>query len=91
MNKLLDKEARVNYFINLPKELDPDEEELTRTRKLRRSFLEEKYATMIQNVYGGVKQFWIEIPVKYRDGRSGVVKAEVFVNQVNNELSLIHI
>lgn len=86
VNQMLDPGARVKYFINLPKELDPDEEELTRTRKLRRGFLEEKYGEMIQNVYGGIEEFMIEIPVKYQDGRTGVVKANVFVNpgEMNN-------
>ena len=81
VNRMLDAGARVKYFINLPKELDPDEAELTRTRKLRRGFLEQKYGEMIQNIYKEIKEFMTEIPVKYQDGRTGMVKATVFVNQ----------
>jgi len=87
VNQMLDTEAKVKYFINLPKELDPDEDELTRTRKLRRDFLEKKYREMIQNVYGGIKKMMIEIPVKYQDGRMGVVKGEVDVNPVEIDYS----
>jgi len=75
----------VKYSINLPKELDPDEAELTRTRKLRREFLEKKYGEMIQNIYGGSKEFLSEIPVKYQDGRTSVVKATVYINPVEPE------
>jgi long-chain acyl-CoA synthetase len=82
---MLDSGARVRYFINLPKELDPDEAELTRTRKLRREFLERKYGEMIQNIYGRSKEFLSEIPVKYQDGRTSVVKATVYINPVELE------
>jgi long-chain acyl-CoA synthetase len=85
VNQMLDLKARVKYSINLPKELDPDEAELTRTRKLRREFLEKKYGEMIQNIYGGSKEFLSEIPVKYQDGRTSVVKATVYINPVEPE------
>jgi long-chain acyl-CoA synthetase len=80
VNSMLDKEAAVKYFINLPKELDPDESELTRTRKLRRGFLEEKYEDMVDAIYTGKKDFDTEIPIKYQDGREGLLKAKVFIN-----------
>jgi len=80
VNSMLDKEAAVKYFINLPKELDPDESELTRTRKLRRGFLEEKYKDMVDAIYTGKKDFDTEIPIKYQDGREGLLKAKVFIN-----------
>jgi long-chain acyl-CoA synthetase len=74
VNKFLEEQSRVQKFMNLPKELDPDEAELTRTRKLRREFIENRYAELIKAIYGERKEFVTEVPVKYRDGRTGVVK-----------------
>ena len=81
VNSMLDKEAAVKYFINLPKELDPDESELTRTRKLRRGFLEDKYRDMISAIYTGKKDIDTEIPIKYQDGREAMLRAKVFINK----------
>ncbi len=66
--------------MNLPKELDPDEAELTRTRKLRRGLLEERYTNLIKAIYNGNETFETEVPVKYRDGRTGVVKTLTRIN-----------
>jgi long-chain acyl-CoA synthetase len=75
VNQDLFDDAKVKRFVNLPKELDPDEAELTRTRKLRRSFLEERYGGIIEAIYRGETEFVTEVPVKYRDGRGGKVTA----------------
>jgi len=80
VNGVLDAESRVKQFVSLPKELDPDEAELTRTRKLRRGMLEERYAALIQAIYDGRQTFETEVPVRYRDGRSGVVKTLTRIN-----------
>jgi long-chain acyl-CoA synthetase len=53
VNRVPAENARVLRFANFPKELDPDEGELTRTRKLRREFLEERYGALIDGLYGG--------------------------------------
>jgi len=74
VNRVLDESSRVKRFVNLPKELDPDEAELTRTRKLRRGFIEERYADIIKAIYTGRESLESEIEVKYRDGRKGVVR-----------------
>jgi long-chain acyl-CoA synthetase len=66
----------------LPKELDPDEDELTRSRKIRRSFLEEKYADFIEAVYSGKSHFEARVPVKYQDGRLGTLNASVHINEI---------
>lgn len=73
VNRDLGDEAKVKRFANLPKELDPDEAELTRTRKLRRSFLEERYSGLIEAIYQQKAEYVTEVPVKYRDGRVGKV------------------
>lgn len=80
VNQVLDSESRVKRFVNLPKELDPDEAELTRTRKLRRGLLEERYEALIQAIYSQMQTFETEVPVKYRDGRTGVVKTKTRIN-----------
>ena len=82
VNKVLEGPSRVKRFVNLPKELDPDEAELTRTRKLRRDFLEQRYGGLIQAIYEGKEAFETEVPVKYRDGRTGVVKMNTHINAI---------
>lgn len=82
VNALLPEGSRVQRFVNLPKELDPDEDELTRTRKLRRKHLEQKYVTFIEAMYSGAKEFAASVPIKYQDGRTGVLNAPVHVNDL---------
>ena len=82
VNRLLPEGSKVKRFINLPKELDPDEDELTRSRKIRRKFLEEKYTSFISCMYQGVNEFKAEVPVKYQDGRTGVLNATVHINNL---------
>ena len=82
INALLPEGSRVARFANFPKELDPDEGELTRSRKLRRTFLEERYAKLVEAIYGGDDQTDLEIAVTYQDGRQGVLKAMVRVSDV---------
>jgi long-chain acyl-CoA synthetase len=82
VNRALDEQSRVKRFVNLPKELDPDEAELTRTRKLRRDFLEKRYQDIIGAIYGRKEELVAEVPVKYRDGRTAVVKNVTYINTV---------
>ncbi|EIE49674.1 acyl-CoA synthetase [Salipiger aestuarii] len=84
INALLPEGSRVARFANFPKELDPDEGELTRSRKLRRAFLEERYADLVEAIYGGDDNTDLEIPVTYQDGRQGVLRATVRVSDVEN-------
>ncbi|MBU2648689.1 AMP-binding protein, partial [bacterium] len=82
INYFLADGSKVKRFINLPKELDPDEDELTRSRKLRRKFLEQKYERFITAIYNGEEAFEASIPVKYQDGKTGILNAVVRVNSV---------
>lgn len=84
INALLPEGSRVARFANFPKELDPDEGELTRSRKLRRAFLEERYAKLVDAIYEGDDETDLEIAVTYQDGRQGVLKATVRVSDVEN-------
>jgi len=83
VNKNLPENAIIKKFSLLPKEFDPDEGELTRTRKLRRSFLEERYGNLIKGAYGTAKSVFTEAEVKYRDGRKGVVKTEMHIRELH--------
>jgi long-chain acyl-CoA synthetase len=82
VNQTLPEEQRVKKFISMHKEFDPDEAELTRTRKLRRSFMEERYKGIIEAIYSGQDVYSIESALVYRDGRTGVVKAEIKINSL---------
>lgn len=82
LNLTLPEHARVRRFVNLHKEFDADEAELTRTRKLRRTFIEERYKDLIEALYGEERQLVVEAPVTYRDGRTGVIRTNIKVNEV---------
>jgi len=69
--------SQVRRFLILHKELDPDDDELTRTRKVRRGFIAEKYAVLIDALYAGRAVQHIETLVKFEDGRSGLVAADL--------------
>jgi long-chain acyl-CoA synthetase len=82
VNQTLPEAARIQHFVNLPKELDADEGELTRTRKLKRDFIEQRYGPLIEAMYGARPSTAIEIPIRYQDGRAGLLRAEVTVGRV---------
>ncbi len=69
--------AQIERFLILHKELDPDDDELTRTRKVRRVFIAEKYAVLIEALYSGKSEQFIETKVKFEDGRDGMISATV--------------
>jgi len=77
VNAALPEHSRVRRFANLPKELDADEGELTRTRKLKRETIEERYRALVEGLYGQAAMAALEVPVRYQDGRSGVLRAQV--------------
>jgi len=82
VNSYLPEPARVRRFVLLHKEFDPDEAELTRTRKLRRDFMEKRYQDLIEAMYKDGKQVTVKAPVTYRDGRKGVVSTDIKVRKV---------
>lgn len=77
LNKSLPVEARLVKFLNMVKEFDADEAELTRTRKLRRSFLEERYRELIEALYSGKDEMEVKTSIEYRDGRKGTMTRRV--------------
>ena len=67
--------SQVSRFLVLHKELDADDGELTRTNKVRRGFIADKYKPLIDALYDGKTQQHIETQVKFEDGRTGSVSA----------------
>lgn len=81
-NRLLAQEprmsgAQIKRFLVLHKELDADDGELTRTQKVRRSFVAERYAPLIGALYNGASECHIETEVMFEDGRKGVIEGDV--------------
>lgn len=68
-------DTQISRFLVLHKELDPDDDELTRTRKVRRGFIAEKYAVLVDALYARRPEQYIETQVKFEDGRTGLVHA----------------
>ena len=77
VNEGFPEETKVQKYVLLHKEFDPDEEELTRTRKLRRGFMEERYKRLVDAIYHDESGTDIETLVKYQDGRQGVMKTHI--------------
>jgi len=69
--------SQVHRFLILHKELDPDDDELTRTRKVRRGFIATKYAVLIEALFDARPSQFIETEVKFEDGRVGSISADV--------------
>jgi long-chain acyl-CoA synthetase len=67
--------SQISRFLVLHKELDADDGELTRTRKVRRGAIADKYLVLVDALYGGKAEQFIETAVKFEDGRSGSVAA----------------
>ena len=83
VNQFLAEEARIKKFVVLHKEFDPDEAEMTRTRKLKRSPIEDKYGDLIKCMYGDDDNFTVESEVKYRDGRVGKMSMKLGINTIS--------
>jgi long-chain acyl-CoA synthetase len=67
--------SQISRFLVLHKELDADDGELTRTNKVRRGFIGDKYGVLVDALYGGKSEQFIETVVKFEDGRTGSVSA----------------
>lgn len=82
MNKSLPKAAQVRRFVMLHKELDADDDEMTRTRKVRRSFVEQRYAQLIQALYGDQEVLDVATDIRYRDGKEFRMQTSVRIKEV---------
>jgi long-chain acyl-CoA synthetase len=73
--------SQIKRFLILHKELDADDGELTRTRKVRRRFIGERYTPLIDALFSDVPRAYIETTVKFEDGRTGMIKADLEVRE----------
>ena len=77
--------TQIKRFLILHKELDADDGEITRTLKVRRGFIEERYAPLINALYDGSKEADISTEVTFEDGRKGVISARVKIRDMKTE------
>jgi long-chain acyl-CoA synthetase len=82
INKTLPEGCRIMKYTNLHKEFDPDESELTRNRKLKKRFVEERYRELINAIYSDKTEASIEAQIKYRDGRTGIIKTTISIKSI---------
>jgi long-chain acyl-CoA synthetase len=85
MNRDLPSAAQVKKFVNLYKEFDADDDELTRTRKLRRAFVEERYKDVVNGLYSSTDSIHMETTITYEDGRRAHIKTDLRVMGVENQ------
>jgi long-chain acyl-CoA synthetase len=74
--------AQIRRYMILHKELDPDDEEITRTRKVRRRFIAQKYASLIDALYSDRDHIEVKAQVTYEDGRTATIRADVRIREV---------
>jgi long-chain acyl-CoA synthetase len=87
VNKGLPPYAQIKKYVLLHKEFDPDEADLTRTRKLKREALDRRYLTLINAMYEGKQECPVEAEITYQDGRKGVLKTSLKIRSVDRETS----
>jgi long-chain acyl-CoA synthetase len=80
INATLPDSTRLRRFVLLTKELEADDAEITRTRKVRRRFVAEKYADVIAALYGGAESVQVSLAVTFEDGREGSLKSTMLVH-----------
>ena len=81
-NRTLPAAAHVRRFVLLNKEFDADDSEVTRTRKIRRRFVAEKYAALVDALYGGADTVALSAAITYEDGRTGTLTATLAIETV---------
>jgi long-chain acyl-CoA synthetase len=83
VNEALPTAARIQRFIVLHKELDADDEEVTRTRKVRRGVVAERYAAIIEALYETADSVQVDTEVTYQDGRRARIQARLRVQSMD--------
>jgi long-chain acyl-CoA synthetase len=82
VNRTLPEGARIRKFLLLYKEFDPDDGELTRTRKLRRRFIAEKYTKEIEALYSNAEEVHVESEIQYQDGKKTTIIADLGIRKM---------
>jgi long-chain acyl-CoA synthetase len=77
--------AQIRRFLILHKELDADDGELTRTQKIRRSYVAQRYHDLIEALYDGSRERRVETEVTFEDGRKGWLRANVIIADADVE------
>jgi long-chain acyl-CoA synthetase len=83
VNHTLPAPARIRRYALLHKEFDPDEADLTRTRKLKREALEKRYAQLIEALYAEKQEIEVEAEITYQDGRKGTLKTSLQIHTMD--------
>ena len=81
-NAGLPEAIRVRRFLVLNKEFDADDDEITRTRKIRRRFVAEKYAAIVEAFYGGAREVEVSAEITYEDGRKSRLQSRLAIEDV---------
>ncbi len=81
-NETLPEGTRIRRFLLLTKDLEADDAEITRTRKVRRRYVADKYATVIDALYGGVAEAELSTGITYEDGRQATIQSRVRIEDV---------
>src|SRR5471032_2676516 len=76
--------SQIQRFVILHKELDADDGELTRTRKVRRGFIGEKYAAIVAALYAPGERCAVEAQVRFEDGRTGTIRADLHLHSAKS-------
>src|SRR5207253_8023689 len=83
VNASLPAAARLRRFVLLNKEFDADDDEITRTRKIRRRFVTEKYAAVLHAFYSGVDEVDLSTEITYEDGRKAMLQSRLAIGDVD--------
>jgi long-chain acyl-CoA synthetase len=84
VNETLPAAARIEKFVLLYKELDADDEELTRTRKVRRGFVEQRYEEVIRALYGDAREVPIDTTIRFQDGKTSRIRTTLLVRRLEH-------
>jgi len=82
VNGILPDALKLRHFVSLHKEFDPDDGEVTRTRKLRRNVIEQRYAPIIDAIYSGKQSVTMKAQITYETGEVGSIERELTVQEV---------
>jgi len=82
VNEALPEPLRLRRFVNLHKEFDPDDGEITRTRKLRRNVVEDRYSVVIDALYGGAETVVMKAQITYDTGETGMIERTLAIRSL---------
>jgi long-chain acyl-CoA synthetase len=84
-NAMLPEATQIRRFLVLNKEFDADDDEITRTRKIRRGFVAEKYASVVEALYSGARDVDLSAEITYEDGRKAMMRSTLAIADVDEQ------